>query len=498
MALEELLTPPPGSRPSFVQGEEVVFAEEFAALVEQYAAVLRERALRPGDRVAIVARKSVRTLALIYAALREGVVFVPVDPLSPPRRLAAILTDCAPSLVALDDSAPETLRALTDTDRLLVLATAPPPAPADPRRLFPERHPPNATAYLIYTSGSTGEPKGVGVPRSALEGFLRSACERAGYDADTVFLSFFPLHFDPVLMEIFAPWSVGGRSVLFGSLQMINDLLVELSRHEITDFSCTPNVVSMLVGRFSALSGTPLPALRSIWMGGEQPNAADLRVFQRSVPGVRLFNGYGPTECTVACSLHELPDLDGVAQDHRVPIGTPFPGVRFVIVDDEDRPIEADDARGHLLIGGVQLMSGYWGGRGGSDDEVFAQLPDGPYYRTGDLVERSAGQYVFAGRSSRMIKLSGLRIHPAEVESALLTMVGVSAAVVLLDERDRRLVALVEAAGPIAPADCVRHLDQRVPAYMIPARIEVVAALPRLSNGKIDHGAVREQVPVRP
>jgi amino acid adenylation domain-containing protein len=496
MTLERVLVRTEDRLPAFRHRELELSADEVAGLVGAIREAYADAGLRRGDRVAVAATKSVRTIAAIYAALADGIVFVPVDPDSPLPRLGHILDDADAGMVVVDAPVHERAaavlegRPLASFEDLGEEAVRRLPASAPPRpaaELFAgDELDEELTAYLMYTSGSTGRPKGVQVPRGALASFLASAVQRAGYRADTVFLNFFPLHFDPVLMEILVPWAVGGQVVIFDRMRMVNDLVDALHDARVTDFSCTPNVISLLVGRFSTYARRPSEHLRTIWSGGESPNVEHVRRFQEISPGVQLFNGYGPTETVIACSLYDVPDLRTVGPDWQMSIGTPFAGADFVLVDDHGRDVEQEGVTGELLVGGRQVMSGY---RGLDPDDPaahgFVERPEGRYYRTGDLVLRHEGRYVFVGRLGGLVKVRGYRVHLAEVEGVLRALDGVSEAVVLYDEEVQALRAVVEGRG-VDHARALRHLEERLPEYMVPDRVEVVAALPRLSNGKLD------------
>lgn len=507
-SLERTMSRPDEASATFLRGDDGLDPARFAGLVCALAEVFAEAGARPGDRIALLASKSTMTVAALFAALRGGLIAVPVDVASPTRRVERILADCEPVLVVVDAEAVERHPAVVHgaaqiaTAHVAVPDAVRLPEPADVEvsaagELFPSGRDGREPAYLIYTSGTTGEPKGVCVSRDALDAFLRAAIERAEYDRSTVFLSFFPLHFDPVLMELLVPWAVGGELVLFGRMGMINDLVGALRTHGVTDFSCTPNVISMLVSRFSSYTAESQPTLRSVWFGGERPKPADIRTFQSRAPDVRLYNGYGPTECTVACSLGRVPEPTAGQEGDPPSIGTPMPGTEFRLVDGAGATIDADDVSGHLLIGGDQVMIGYWSTS--AEDDPMVELDGRRYYPSGDLVHRTAGQYFFDDRLSGLLKIRGFRVHPAEVERALEQYETVAKAVVVASADGMSLEALVEAdESRLDVAALQRELHEAVPSYMVPRQIEVVERLPRTVSGKIDTAAVTARLQAAP
>lgn len=497
--LEQFLLRRDGQEIAFAHRDEAVAADAFAGLVATLRASFADSGLRAGSCLLLVIPKSIRALAALYAALADGIVVVPVDVDSPMGRLGHILADAEPALAIVDAGLRTRVGGLLDA---LPLAAFEPLG--DGIRLLPSDAAPRPsgelfagaaldgelTAYIIYTSGSTGVPKGVCVPRAALASFLRAAVARVGYGADTVFLNFFPLHFDPVLMEVLVPWAVGGRVVILDRIRMVNDLVEALHEHEVTDLSATPNLISLLVGRFSSYARRPAPHLRTVWFGGESPNVAHLRAFQQISPQIRLYNGYGPTETVVACSLYEVPDLRELPADWEISIGTPMPGVEYRLVDEAGDDVEGGVV-GELLVGGAQLMSGYHGVD--PDDAAangFVEREGRRFFRTGDLVALQDGRYLFVGRAGGLVKVDGYRIHPGEVERALSAVPGIGAAVAFVDERSGALQAVAEAHGVEREA-VVRQLEEALPSYMVPRRIDLRSDLPRLSNGKLDLTRIR-------
>ncbi|MFM9379097.1 AMP-binding protein [Gordonia sp. VNK21] len=465
--------------PAFADGAAACSRGEFLGAVASWQAVLHERGVEAGDVVAICGPKDLRSVALIYACVLSGIVWAPLDEHAPKARLQKILNDCTPR--ALYDARRHRDGPLDDR----AIALMAPYAASDSNTVVRALIDDDAPAYLIYTSGSTGTPKGVLVSRRALALFLINAIAAVGYSDATRFLSFFPLHFDPVLMEIFGPWITGGWCQLFPGMKAPNDLLFALAESHITDLSCTPNVIDLLTSRFSAYRDIDLPSLQTIWMGGDKPNPAAVARFRDRYPHVRLYNGYGPTECVVACALQRIPD--SVDADSDLAIGVPFPGVSFRLEGVDD----GADGTGHLLIGGGQQMIGYYG-----DDErtsaAFWEDRESAlrYYRTGDLFERIDGQYFFRGRMSRMFKIRGFRADPSEIEAAILAA---------QENTVRVHVHLVDAVVPYIRAEIetqerspnsdrlADRIAEMLPSYMHPEAFRYWQTFPLLTNGKIDY-----------
>ncbi len=495
-----------GNGEAIVSDTQVLRHKDAAHCVDSLIEQMHDVGVGREHRLMVLARKSVETVALVHACLKAGIVFVPVDPDAPAERLRFILNDCAPHAMVVDRASLDhlgkgavvlpsvpVLAFDDDLDRPMItkLDLSRPTNRSEPQSGSTSED--DDLAYIMYTSGSTGVPKGVAVSRGALANFISGSLKRAGYDESTRFLSFFPLHFDPVLMEIIVPWVLGGTVVLFGTFLFINDLVRALQQHAITDFSCTPNVVSMLVGRVSSFAAERCPHLRSIWFGGERAHVPDIRAFHESAPSVRLFNGYGPTETVVACSVHEVTSAD--LEKDNLPIGAPLPGVHFTLWAD-GKEVIVDDEPGELLVGGSQVMTGYWGVE---DDTVtgFVRVGRDRLFRTRDLVTRRNGIYYFLDRVDDMIKVRGFRVFPSEVSRALNSLEDVSDSYVFADHTRSFLVAAVESntLGRVDPTKLpqviARHLASKVPSYMVPSKVLVQDSLPRMRSGKLDTQAIK-------
>lgn len=495
---------------AFVSGDTEVSAQEFIKITYGLCRQLSGSGFQKGDRLLILAPKSIISIAYIFSCMFEGYIFAPVDTTTPDERLRFIINDCRPKGIVVDAASMDRLGEAffsdyPDMSLLRVEDVC--------ENSFPEpelqagdtcsscKHPDlkdEDNVYIIYTSGSTGTPKGVTVCRAALASFIESSIRRAGYTKDIRFLNFFPLHFDPVLMEIIMPWVVGGTTVIFNKFLFINDLVKALQKNRITDFSCTPNIISMLVSRISHYHKYEWNILRSIWFGGESANINDLKIFREMTPNVVLFNGYGPTETIIACSLHKITDED--LNEEILPIGTPMDEVQFTIVNNEDE-VTDDNIVGELYVSGEQLMSGYWGKPSADPKNNFISFKDRKHYKTDDNVYKRNGLYYFVGRKSAMIKLRGYRIYPLEIENAFNSLDEINNSCVLLDETNKLLVGVVELNEAFKDdikvnEKIIARLKDKLPVYMIPEKILYKDKLPRMDTGKLDIRKIRTMLEV--
>ncbi|MBP2329403.1 amino acid adenylation domain-containing protein [Kibdelosporangium banguiense] len=464
----------------------------YGELTDQSAAVaaaLHERGVEVGDAVAVLLPRRRSLLPALLGILRAGATYVPLDATSPAQRLEAVVTDAKAKFVVADKQLDDHLRGSPVRALILdeMLRQSARPAPAV------ELHGENA-AYMLFTSGSTGRPKGVVIPHRAAANFLRWAVTAFTQDDLAETYAVTPATFDLSIFELFAPLVAGTK------VRLLDSVLDLLDPGPVTQggtlLNTVPSAVTTLVGRDA------LPtSLRVVNLAGEPLTASLVHGVHERVPGVRLFNLYGPSETTTYSTYVALA-ADVVDP---IPIGRPVGGTSLAVVDGNMRPVPPGGA-GELLIGGVGVGLGYTEWRSGTAARFLPDRsrPGERLYRTGDLVRwRPDGVLDFLGRVDDQVKLRGFRIELGEVESALRATVQLREVAVLAEGagNDRKLVAHLVAAGtvPDPAADWVRGLRQRLlrrlPAYMVPSAFTVSEALPRNAHGKLDRAAVR-QLPV--
>lgn len=444
--------------------------------------------VQPDSPVAVMLPRGVDAIVATLGVLLSGAGYLPMDPLGPSSRNAAILDDAAPALTI----------ALAGPGDLVVERNpraAPPQQP--PARAADER-----LAYVIYTSGSTGQPNGVEISQGALAHFVAGATHRYGLRREDRVLQFAPLHFDASVEEIFLTLCVGATLVLRTEemLQSVPRLLDACAAHGITVLDLPTALWHELAYSLSTGAARLPPSIRTVIIGGEAALPERIARWRAAVgPEVLLLNTYGPTEATVVATVATLGGgAEAAPVGEEVPIGRPLPGVRAAIVGRHGR-LAAPGAEGELYLLGGGLARGYLG-RPELDAARFAPLdalPERPRaYRTGDRVRlREDGQLAFVGRVDDEFKISGHRVDPTEVETVLLGHPGVREAAVVgqvLPGGTRRLCAHLVAAPP-APtaAELRRYLLARLPAPMVPGAFVLSERLPRTSTGKLDRSALR-------
>ncbi|MFD4181687.1 amino acid adenylation domain-containing protein, partial [Rhodococcus sp. NPDC058514] len=481
----------PGAVALSFEGESLSYAE-FDGRVNRLARHLISVGAGPESLVALAMRRSIDLLVGIYAVVKAGAGYVPVDPDQPVDRIANIVETAAPVCVLSTsrdgfEGAGDRTVLLVDTLDLAGVDGGP---VSDADRLAPLA--PSNTAYVIFTSGSTGKPKGVAVSHSAIVN--RLVWMQAEYEltADDVVLQKTPVTFDVSVWELFWPLQVGARLVI-----AVPDghrdpayLVREIAEQSVTTMHFVPSMLAVFVAEPSVASAV---SLHRVFASGEALPAQTAASLRGVLPQARLHNLYGPTEAAVDVTFHEVTAADEMS----VPIGAPVWNTQVYVLDSRLRPVPVGVA-GELYLAGAQLARGYVG-RADLTADRFVASPFGSserMYRTGDLVTwSSAGELEYIGRTDFQVKLRGLRIELGEIESALSSVPEVSQSVVVLHRDERTgeaLVAyLVPAVGAEVDTASVRSaVAASVPAYMVPSAFVVLDEFPLNASGKLDRKAL--------
>ena len=445
----------------------------------------------PGQRVALLLPRSAEAIVAILAVVKTGAAYVPIDPAVPEARVGFVLDDAAPIAAITTADLADRL----DGRGLLVIDVDDPAVGSQPSTELPVPAP-DDIAYLIYTSGTTGTPKGVAIPHRNVTRLLATLDAELGMSAGQVWTQCHSLAFD------FSVWEIWGALLYGGRLVLVPDSVVRspeefhalLVAEKVNVLSQTPSAFYALqtADGLSPELGRQLK-LQAVIFGGEALEPQRLGAWLDSHPDLpRLINMYGITETTVHASFREILARDvGNAVS---PIGVPLAHLGFFVLDGSLQPVPAG-VIGELYVAGAGVAYGYVG-RAGLTGSRFVACPFGApgsrMYRTGDLVWWSAdGQLRYVGRADEQVKIRGHRIELGEVQAALGELPGVEQAVVIAREDhpgDKRLVGYV--IGTSEPAELRMRLAERLPAYMVPAAVVTVEALPLTVNGKLDTRAL--------
>ncbi|HEX7243234.1 MAG TPA: amino acid adenylation domain-containing protein, partial [Longimicrobiaceae bacterium] len=461
-------------------GETVTYAE-LDRRSGELAGRLAALGVGPDVRVGVCAERSPELVAAMLGVLRAGGAYLPLDPGYPAERLAWMLADAgAPVLLAQ-----EGLAGLFSGFGGRVVLLGEGGAGGAPGPTAPVT--PDGLAYVIYTSGSTGRPKGTAVPHRAIPGFFREV-DYARFDAGEVFLQHSSVSWDAFALELWPALLTGAKCVLLPARASEPELLAEQVReHGVTTLWLSSAYFNLVV---DTLPGA-LAGVRQVMVGGEAVSAAHVRRAREAHPGLRVVNGYGPSECTVFTTCWPVPaGFDGAV----VPIGRPVGDRRVHLLDGDGAPVPAG-VPGELHVGGPAVARGYLG-RPALTAEKFVPDPfsgeaGARLYRTGDRARwRPDGTLEFLGRMDAQAKLRGFRVEPGEVEAALAEHPGVRESAVVVRE-DALVAYVVPADGErTASAELRAWLRERLPDYLVPSAFAFLDALPLTPHGKLDRRAL--------
>jgi non-ribosomal peptide synthetase-like protein len=477
-----------------VCGEARLTYAELDQRANRLARYLRSQGIGRGDCVAFLLPRSLDVYVAILGILKAGAAYVPLEPAYPPERIRFILQDCLAKALVTVQVFRERLEPARSDSTLNNGATRFLPShvcldepgldlsrfPAEPLSAAEMGSVPSDLCYIIYTSGTTGRPKGVEIEHRSVCHLVRTEAKLFQVQPhDRVYQGFSPA-FDASVEEIWLAFCAGATLVA-GTQEMVHagpELSRMLSKAKVSVLSCVPTLLAMM--------DEDVPSIQLLIFGGEVC-PADL-VKRWSKPGRRIFNTYGPTETTVIATAGEC------KPNQPITIGKPIPGYSAILLDEKLELVRGEMA-GELCLGGEGLARGYLG-RPELTREKFIHVKGERFYRTGDLARWTpGGELEFLGRLDGQVKIRGFRVELSEIESVLMEEATVKAAAVNVREElpgVQQLVAyVVPRAGEAMDKSGIRaRLQARLPSYMVPSRLELLATLPTLPSGKVDRKAL--------
>lgn len=450
-----------------------------------------------GDRVAIYLENSIEAVVSIFAVLKAGAVFVPLNPATKANKLAFVLNNCRAAaaltdpvrLGILEACRPELphLRAIWVTDDAASPAVIPFAAalqdsvPADtPRSCGIDID----LAALVYTSGSTGRPKGVMLTHLNVVSAATSITTYLENTPDDTILNVLPLSFDYGLYQVLMACKVGATVILERSFTFARVVLDLIRRENVTGLPIVPTISAILLQ--TDLKKYSFPSLRYITNTGAALPIEHIRRLCACFPHVAIYSMYGLTECKRVSYLP--PDQ---IETRPGSIGRGMPNEEVYLVDESGERLPPGSI-GELVVRGSNVMKGYWE----LPEETAKVLRPGPYpwesvLYTGDLFRTDAEGYLyFLGRKDDIIKTRGEKVSPKEVEETLYGMDGVAEAAVIgvpdavLGEAIKAVIALRDGAELTGKEVC-RHCAERLEDFMVPKYVEFRASLPKTPSGKI-------------
>ncbi|MEO7365000.1 MAG: AMP-binding protein [Sphingomicrobium sp.] len=463
--------------PALTFGRETLSYAELEQLVGQSAAALLRQGLHPGDRVASWMGKTVLACVMPLACARAGLVHVPVNAVLKRSQAAHILADSGAALLIANQTRLATLERVDA--RLIALEDwrtgdeALPPSTANPDDL----------AALLYTSGSTGLPKGVMLSHANLWLGAISVAHFLVLSANDRTLAVLPLAFDYGQNQLLSTWAAGGHTIAFDYL-LPRDVVRAIGRHDVTCLAGVPPLwIQLSEADWSGGEGASLRTLTN--SGGHLP-APVVRQLRALFPDARLHLMYGLTEAFRSTSLDPA-----LVDSHPDSVGTAIPFAEVSVVRADGSETEAGE-EGELVHRGPLVAHGYW-----RDSERTAlRFRDGAVWSGDTVVRGKDGLIRFRGRDDAMIKVSGNRLSPTEIEEAALASGAVrdSLALGVADDTLGQAVLLVAVAkGEDAEPRLRAYFKAELPLFMHPREIVWRDALPLGANGKLDRAALARE-----
>jgi acyl-CoA ligase (AMP-forming) (exosortase A-associated) len=463
------------------------------------------------ERVAIYLEKREESVLAMFGAASAGCVFVPINPLLKPPQVRYILSDCNVRLLVTSAdrlaSLGDVMAQCPELRCILVVGANPTPVKGvavlawnDCMHLGHVRAPHRCidtdVAALLYTSGSTGKPKGVVLSHRNMVVGAQSVASYLGNEAQDKLLSVLPLSFDYGLSQLTTAFSSGASVVLMNYL-LPRDIVDMTEREGITGLACVPPLWIEL----AQLAWSPASTLRYLTNSGGAMPGDTVKALRRVLPQAKLFLMYGLTEAFRSTYLP--PEQVDVRPDS---IGKPIPNAEILVLRPDGSPCKPDEP-GELVHRGPLVSLGYWNDRDRTAERFrpLANLPGMPMPETavwsGDTVRMDREGYLyFIGRSDDMIKTSGYRVSPSEVEEVVHAsgLVADVAAIGIAHPVLGQSIALLATAkaGCALDRDALMAICRAaLPSYMWPSLVELrESALPRNPNGKIDRRALAGQL----
>ncbi|GCE15668.1 non-ribosomal peptide synthetase [Tengunoibacter tsumagoiensis] len=479
--------------------EQSISYDDLNAYANQLAHYLVLHGLRPEQRVALCLERSLEAVIALFAILKAGGTYVPLDPQSPAERIAFQLQDCAATYLLT--SPQQVLDFAGYGGKILPLALSSWMFSAYDQTNLQWSGFSQQLAYLVYTSGSTGQPKAVGVSHEAVMDHLSSVQSVFGIHSEDRVWQFASLAFDVSLEQIFTTLVSGATLILRSALWDAHDLTDYVKRSGLSVLNIPPSYWYEWITDEQVQNSLVAPSsLRLVILGGEKVRPEAVQLWHTTaLRTVQLVNAYGPTEAIITSSVFDLTHWYATLHtDHlpvRTPIGHALPARRYLVLDEEGAPVPPGLV-GELAIGGPLLARGYFQRPDLTAErflpDPFTTEPGARLYRTGDRVRMlPTGALEFLDRCDAQVKIRGFRVELGEIEALLRSHPLVKEAVVIAQALDQEaLCAYVTTLGEATQEELYQFLAGLLPGYMLPGRIIFLPTMPLTIQGKVDRAAL--------
>lgn len=474
------------NKPAIVSKNNSMTYQQLNDASNRLAALLQQKGVRPGDIIPLIAQRTPEMLVGLLAIVKVGASYIPIDARYPAKRIRFIVEQSQASLLLVSNTSPSDIIQYDDREIITIDTIS--------QSLIPSpligTLDPDSSAYIIFTSGTTGTPKGVMISHRSLLNIILWHNTAFAMNAQSRSTLIAGIGFDVAQWEI---WS----ALCSGAALVLPEEDVRLQPTALLDFFAEYEVTHAFVPTvlIAEVVTAPQPAalkLQYLFTAGEKLHPVKLEQ-----TNYQLVDYYGPTEATIFATYNPV---ISATQNPPATIGTPVADTEILILDEGLQPVSGDQA-GELFIGGTCLARGYLNNPELTAEKFLtpAHFPGKRLYRSGDLVRwLPDGRIQYLGRLDDQVKIRGNRVELGEIESLMLKVPGVKAAVAAVTQPEnplaKKIVAFVVPDGtdenPLAAIK--RQLQDALPDYFLPADYQLVEQLPINANGKTNKAALLE------
>ncbi|MBZ5490386.1 MAG: amino acid adenylation domain-containing protein [Acidobacteriia bacterium] len=476
-------------RVAAVCGDQQITYAELNRRAALLAARLRKIGAAPDTVIAIVAQRSLDFIVAIFAVLKSGAAWLPVDPDTPAERIKYMIAQSAAIAALVENGTDPAWQRLN----IPIIHIDEPHGDTNTVQASEIKILPEQLAYVIFTSGSTGNPKGVAIEHRQLMAYVRALRADLDLPDGASYALVSTMAADLGHTPVFAALTSGGCLHVIPSTNS-RDMTALAEYFQRTPVECIKIVPAHLQALCQAFPAEATFSCRVFVVGGEPLTWELTQMVQKIAPGCRVVNEYGPTETTVGVIAASAKPEKECFNTAEAPIGWPRAGVSAYVLDQSLTAVPAW-VPGDLYIGGNHVGRGYIGA---TDLTAERFLPD-PFqsifgarmYLTGDRARRrSDGALEFLGRTDGQVKVRGYRIELSEVEAVLCRHPHVQAAIAMVipDKNGGKLLAAWVAVGQdkVLPQELRRFVSDSLPSYMVPNVFTCVDRFKLTPNGKVD------------
>jgi len=493
----------------FPSGEAITY-RNLNKLVNQTARLLKKKfSIAVGDVVCISGVKKTETFCLMLACLKIGAIYSVMDNTSPIERLLLIVNTCMPKLIVAETDLINNFQKSFNNNKFNFLENDFIKTNDEFQNYKEENlsivNSVNSKngAYIMFTSGSTGIPKGALITHANLLSFISWSKNAYSFNSNDKLTNVNPLFFDNSVFDFYSAFFSGACLVPFSKDEVSNPSFL---MKKINDLGCTSwfSVPSLLIylDTVKVLLPGNMKKIKRIIFGGEgYPKIKLNKIFKLYSSRIRIYNVYGPTECTCICSNYEISSKDFDDLSGIPPLGRLIQNFSYLILNDKLMSVK-DNEVGELCLIGTNVGQGYYNDLKRTKDS-FIQNPYKNHkeimYLTGDFVKYNSidKNIYFVCRKDNQIKHMGYRIELDEIESALNRVNGITESAVihgvLYDIKQIIAFVALEDSFSLSSDELKVKLSELIPNYMIPSKINFLSVLPKNPSGKIDRKKLTTQ-----